>query len=82
MILILLFHIQKLTVSKFAWMMFLLALTNGWKPINSLNFDKINFLKFYQHCPDDWGSKHLWNVSQLQPDCMVQYPSRQSSSYF
>jgi hypothetical protein len=33
------------------------------------------------HCPDDGGSKHLWNVSKLLPDYTVQPPRRQQSSY-
>jgi hypothetical protein len=33
------------------------------------------------HCPDDGGSKLLWNVSRFLPDYMAQHPRRQSSSY-
>jgi hypothetical protein len=33
------------------------------------------------HCPDDGGSKHLWNVGKLLPDCKAQHPRRQSSLY-
>jgi hypothetical protein len=33
------------------------------------------------YCPDDGGIKHLWNISKLLPDYMVQHPRRQSSSY-
>jgi hypothetical protein len=33
------------------------------------------------HHPDDWGSKHLWNVSLLQRDYMDLSPRRLSSSY-
>jgi hypothetical protein len=29
------------------------------------------------YSPDDGGSKHLWNVSKLLPDYMVQQPGRQ-----
>jgi hypothetical protein len=32
------------------------------------------------HCPDDGGSKYLWNVSKLLPDSMVLQRRRQSSS--
>jgi hypothetical protein len=32
-------------------------------------------------CPDDGGSKHLWNVSKLLPDYVVQQHRRQPSSY-
>jgi hypothetical protein len=31
-------------------------------------------------CPDDGGSKHLWNVSELIPDYTAQQPTRQPSS--
>jgi hypothetical protein len=30
---------------------------------------------------DDEGSKHLWNISKLLPDYMVQQPRRQSYSF-
>jgi hypothetical protein len=30
-------------------------------------------------CPDDGGSKHLWNVSKLLPDYMEQQRRRQPS---
>jgi hypothetical protein len=32
------------------------------------------------HGPDDGGSKYLWNVGKLLPDCTAQHPRRQSSS--
>jgi hypothetical protein len=32
-------------------------------------------------CPDDRGSKHLWNAGTLVPDYMVQHPRRQSPSH-
>jgi hypothetical protein len=32
-------------------------------------------------CPDDGGSKHLWNVGKLLPDYMAWQLRRQSSSY-
>jgi hypothetical protein len=32
------------------------------------------------HCPDDGGSKYLWNISKLPPDYMEQQSKRQSSS--
>jgi hypothetical protein len=31
--------------------------------------------------PDDWGSRHLWNVVKLLPDYTAQHPRRQSSSF-
>jgi hypothetical protein len=34
------------------------------------------------HHHPDGGSKHLFNVSKLLPDCMAQQPRRQSSSCF
>jgi hypothetical protein len=33
------------------------------------------------HCPDDGGSKHLWNIGQLLPDCIAQHSRRQWSLY-
>jgi hypothetical protein len=33
------------------------------------------------HCPDDGGSKHLWNVSQFLQDYTVQHPKRQLFSF-
>jgi hypothetical protein len=35
---------------------------------------------FSGDCPDDGGSKHLWNVDKLLPDYTAQQPRRQSSS--
>jgi hypothetical protein len=32
------------------------------------------------HCPDDGGSKNLWNVGKLLPDYMVLQPRRQPYS--
>jgi hypothetical protein len=29
-------------------------------------------------CPDDGGSKHLWNVGKLLPDYTAQQPRRQA----
>jgi hypothetical protein len=39
------------------------------------------FQRCLPDCPDDGGSKHLWNVSKLLPDYIVQQPRRQLSSY-
>jgi hypothetical protein len=33
-------------------------------------------------CPDDGGSKHLWNVGKLLPDYTAQQPRRQPSSRY
>jgi hypothetical protein len=32
------------------------------------------------HCPDDGGSKHLWNISQFLRDYLLQHPRRWSTS--
>jgi hypothetical protein len=32
------------------------------------------------HCPDDGGSKDLWNFGELLPDYMALQPRRQPSS--
>jgi hypothetical protein len=34
-----------------------------------------------QHRPVDGGSKHLWNVGKILPDCTAQQPTRQQSSH-
>jgi hypothetical protein len=66
--LILLFHIKKLTIFKMTWMMSLPAWTNGLKPINSLNFNKTNFMKFciYNktcvHLNTGYGNKAIGEV--------------------
>jgi hypothetical protein len=37
--------------------------------------------RWVTYCPDDEGSKHLWNVGQFLPNYTAQHPRRQSSSY-
>jgi hypothetical protein len=39
------------------------------------------WLQYQGDNPDDAGSKHLWNVGKLPPDCTVLQPRRQPSSY-
>jgi hypothetical protein len=39
------------------------------------------YQRFRGHCPDDRGSKDLWNVGELLPDYTVLQPRRQPSSY-
>jgi hypothetical protein len=39
------------------------------------------WLSSWMLCPDDGGSKHLWNVGQFLPDYAAQQPRRQSSSF-
>jgi hypothetical protein len=34
------------------------------------------------HRPDDGGSKDLWNISNILPDCKAQHPIRQSDWHF
>jgi hypothetical protein len=50
---------------------------------SSYNFICISNLLTHSltHCPDDGGSKDLWNVGKLLPDYTALQPRRQPSSY-
>jgi hypothetical protein len=59
--------------------------SSHWSGQGSTLFDWFPYLKtipcvWLTYCPDDGGSKHVWNVSKLLPDYTAQQPRRQSSS--
>jgi hypothetical protein len=47
--------------------------------MTAFKFHNIGSPKHQGNHPDDEGSKHLWNVSKLLPDYMVQQPKIQPS---
>jgi hypothetical protein len=84
-------NLQKLVVARtVGWWALLLWRIAYWsasqgvfsgKVVSVSKHQIIGLRRWSYHCPDDGGSKHLWNVSKLLSDYVVLQPRRQPSSY-